>query len=73
MRTKICGITSYEDAMMAIDAGADAKKRCHPRKPRHVQANPGKNPARQRSNDHRQNVVACRCSLILTLSTAFST
>ncbi len=24
MRTKICGITSYEDAMMAIDAGADA-------------------------------------------------
>jgi phosphoribosylanthranilate isomerase len=24
MRTKICGITSYEDAMNAIDAGADA-------------------------------------------------
>ncbi|WP_457743219.1 phosphoribosylanthranilate isomerase [Sulfurimonas sp.] len=24
MRCKICGITSYEDAMMAIDAGADA-------------------------------------------------
>ncbi len=24
MRTKICGITSYQDAMMAIDAGADA-------------------------------------------------
>ncbi len=24
MRTKICGITSYEDAMLAIDAGADA-------------------------------------------------
>jgi phosphoribosylanthranilate isomerase len=24
MRTKICGITSYEDAMMAIDAGTDA-------------------------------------------------
>lgn len=24
MRTKICGITSYEDAMCAIDAGADA-------------------------------------------------
>ncbi len=24
MRTKICGITSYKDAMMAIDAGADA-------------------------------------------------
>ena len=24
MRTKICGITSYEDAMDAIDAGADA-------------------------------------------------
>jgi len=24
MRTKICGITSYEDAMIAIDAGADA-------------------------------------------------
>lgn len=24
MRSKICGITSYEDAMMAIDAGADA-------------------------------------------------
>ena len=24
MRTKICGITSYEDAMAAIDAGADA-------------------------------------------------
>jgi len=24
MRIKICGITSYEDAMMAIDAGADA-------------------------------------------------
>lgn len=24
MRTKICGITSYEDAIMAIDAGADA-------------------------------------------------
>jgi phosphoribosylanthranilate isomerase len=24
MRTKICGITSYEDAMMAIDAGANA-------------------------------------------------
>jgi len=24
MRTKICGITSYEDAMMAIKAGADA-------------------------------------------------
>ena len=24
MRTKICGITSYEDAMMAINAGADA-------------------------------------------------
>jgi phosphoribosylanthranilate isomerase len=24
MRTKICGITSYEDAMTAIDAGADA-------------------------------------------------
>lgn len=24
MRTKICGITSYKDAMLAIDAGADA-------------------------------------------------
>ena len=24
MRTKICGITSYEDAIMAIDAGANA-------------------------------------------------
>ena len=24
MRTKICGITSYEDAMIAINAGADA-------------------------------------------------
>lgn len=24
MRTKICGITSYKDAMMAIDAGTDA-------------------------------------------------
>ena len=24
MRTKICGITSYEDAIAAIDAGADA-------------------------------------------------
>ncbi len=24
MRTKICGITSYEDAMLAINAGADA-------------------------------------------------
>lgn len=24
MRTKICGITSYQDAMMAINAGADA-------------------------------------------------
>jgi phosphoribosylanthranilate isomerase len=24
MRTKICGITSYRDAMIAIDAGADA-------------------------------------------------
>ena len=24
MRTKICGITSYKDAMVAIDAGADA-------------------------------------------------
>ena len=24
MRTKICGITSYEDAMMAINTGADA-------------------------------------------------
>ncbi len=24
MRTKICGITSYEDAMMAIEAGANA-------------------------------------------------
>ncbi len=24
MRTKICGITSYEDAMVAIDSGADA-------------------------------------------------
>ena len=24
MRTKICGITSFEDAMLAVDAGADA-------------------------------------------------
>jgi len=40
MKVKVCGITSYEDATLALDLGADALGfNCFPASPRHIDPN----------------------------------